>query len=349
MLASIGEAPIASLDSATQADVVTALNILRNTTREVQAKGWRFNSEFGYQVKPFLTWNWLGEDNVTTELSAYRPPDKMIAFEMTQSPDQQGTKYTDAVVRPARTSFSGPSERQITRDPDYPGIRFGAEFQSGIGTGASTPITVTFDMPVQSVTVTCFDPTNDGNSMAAYDENDVLLGTAAFAGNHTPGVNTPSTQTLTFASIKKLILTPAAADYVAYSMTYVAAGTQAIDGNVFYDRARNRDGWPTSERTYLYINPIWLFDFEDMPETARNYCVVRASRRLAQRALGSAELASFNMADEVAALRDLKRDQGERDDYNVFNNAEMERGIGGRRPGVAGISDRRSSPGPKVN
>lgn len=349
MLASIGEAPIASLDSATQADVATAVNLLRNTTREVQSKGWRFNTEFGFQVLPFLTWNYVDNDNVTTELSAYRPPEGMIAFEMTKAPNQQGSKYTDAVVRPARTRMTGTSARTITRSPDFPGTRFGAEFQSTVAQGVSVPLTVTFDIPVDSVTITCFDPTWPTNSMAVYNESDALLGSVNFDSNGVPGVNVPSTKTLTFAGIKKIILTPGAGDYVAYSMTYTVNGTIAIDGNVFYDRAKNRDGWPTSERTVLYIDPVWLFDFEDMPQVARWYVTIRAARRLAQQALGSAELASFSMADEVSALRDLKREQGERDDYNVFNNAEMERGIGGRRPGVAGISDLRSSPGPKVN
>jgi hypothetical protein len=349
MLASIGEAPIASLDSATAADVQTAISLLRNTTREVQARGWRFNTEFGFQIAPFLTWNYVDSENVTTQLSSYRPPSGMIAFEMTRSPDQQGSKYTDAVVRPARSSYTGQAERTITKSPDFPGTRFGAEFQSTVAQGVSVPLTVTFDLPVQSVTVTCFDPTFPTNSMAAYDENDNLLGSINFVSNGVPGVNVPSTKTLAFASIKKIILTPGANDYVAYSMTYVAEATIAIDGNVFYDRARNRDGWPTSERQYLYIDPVWLFDFDDLPETARNYIIVRASRRLAQRALGSAELASFNDRDELLALRDLKRDQGEQDSYNIFNQAEMERGIGGRMPGVAGVSDLRASPGPKVN
>jgi hypothetical protein len=222
MLASIGEAPIASLDSATAADVQTAISLLRNTTREVQARGWRFNTEFGFQIAPFLTWNYVDADNVTTQLASYRPPSGMIAFEMTRSPDQQGSKYTDAVVRPARSSYTGQAERTITKSPDFPGTRFGAEFQSTVAQGVSVPLTVTFDLPVQSVTVTCFDPTFETNSMAAYDENDNLLGSINFVSNGVPGVNVPSTKTLAFASIKKIILTPGAGDYVAYSMTYVA-------------------------------------------------------------------------------------------------------------------------------
>lgn len=45
LLATIGESPVATLDHPELVDVVTAKNTLDNISREVQAKGWHFNTE----------------------------------------------------------------------------------------------------------------------------------------------------------------------------------------------------------------------------------------------------------------------------------------------------------------
>ena len=92
----------------------------------------------------------------------------------------------------------------------------GATFQSDPAHGASHVITISFDPPVPSVTVTAYDPTFDGNSMSAYDNTNTLIGTIPFPGNHTPGTLTTQTGTLS-GSISTLLLTPAPLDYVAYS------------------------------------------------------------------------------------------------------------------------------------
>lgn len=225
MLASIGEAPIdqPTLDAGGQADVATGINILRNTTREIQSMGWRFNTEFGLELPSSGSYSRTNTLGVTEVLNVFTPPVGLIAFETTQSSDQQGSRYTDAVLRPSK------------------------EFDT---------------------------------------------------------VNKPM---------------------------------------LFYDRALNRDGW-AAPRTYLYIDAVWLFDFESLPETCRNYIIVMSCRRAAQKILGSAELSSFNQQDEIRALRNLKRDQGENDDNSIFDN--MDSNIFGQRDaGPSGVMDSRNTPG----
>jgi hypothetical protein len=356
MLASIGEAPIDTLDSATQADVVMAINTLRNTAREIQSMGWRFNTEFGVQVAPNFAYDYLDSSGITTRLGVYSPPQGLVAFEMTQSSDQQGTKFADAVLRPKRYSLDYQANAaglyggvNVAFSVWFAGTRFGAIFQSTVAQAASIPITVTFDVAVSKVTVTCTDPTFNGNSMTAYDVGGNPLGTVAFDYSGTAGINLASTKSITAEGIRSLVLTPAPLDYVGYIMVITpTAGQTMLGAPVFYDRARNRDGWPLTERKYLYIDAVFLFDFEMLPETARNYIVVMSSRRLAQRALGSAELASFNQQDEIRALRNLKRDQGENDDYNIFDNADVSNIFGGRQSGPSGVFDDRNTPGPVV-
>lgn len=226
MLASIGEAPVASLTGVTDTDVVTAISILRNTAREVQSLGWRFNTEFGLELKNSGSYSLLDTQGVMKEYFIFKPPTGLVSFEMTRNDAQQGSRYTDCVIRPSK---------------DY--------------TEANLPVLV------------------------------------------------------------------------------------------FYDRARNRDGWEASERTYLYIDPIWLFNFEHLPETCRHYIVVQASRRFAQEVPGSAERSRFKEADELRALRALKRDQGENDDYNILDNMDVYKHLGRRPRGPSGVSDSRNTPG----
>ncbi len=112
--------------------------------------------------------------------------------------------------------------------PVSPANAFGAAFQSPPpGHGASTTITVTFIPPVASVTVKCDDPTFDGNQMEAFDIHHVSLGVVAFPGNQTPGKDVPQTGTISGA-IKYLVLTPARADYVAYTMTVTLASPASL-------------------------------------------------------------------------------------------------------------------------
>ncbi|OAM53359.1 hypothetical protein A7981_05680 [Methylovorus sp. MM2] len=50
MLDCIGESPVSSLDGTGLADVASAKRILRETSREVQNRGWDFNSEKNYPL-----------------------------------------------------------------------------------------------------------------------------------------------------------------------------------------------------------------------------------------------------------------------------------------------------------
>lgn len=112
---------------------------------------------------------------------------------------------------------------------------------------------------------------------------------------------------------------------------------------VFYDRDKNREGWDPAERSVLYIDAQWMFGFEEIPQTARDYIMIRAARRFQQSVAGSATLASFSEQDELQALRALKRDQGENDDYNMLQNADV--GIAMGRPRLpSGVSDLRNNP-----
>ena len=104
----------------------------------------------------------------------------------------------------------------------------GATFQSPPhGHGVSHAMTVSFNPPISSVTITCYDPTFAFNTMTARDANGALVATDTFPGSGVPGLDFPATRTIS-GSISTVVLTPAAADYVAYSMTIRGAAPTTL-------------------------------------------------------------------------------------------------------------------------
>lgn len=81
MLSTIGESPVNSVEDNGNVDAVIARQILRATSREVQSRGWHFNTEKDYSVQP--------DSNKNLVL-----PQTVLKAD-TVSPDQD----TDVVVR----------------------------------------------------------------------------------------------------------------------------------------------------------------------------------------------------------------------------------------------------------
>lgn len=52
MLSVIGESPVNTLEDSGHVDAITALRILRTTSREVQSQVWHWNTEKGYRLTP---------------------------------------------------------------------------------------------------------------------------------------------------------------------------------------------------------------------------------------------------------------------------------------------------------
>jgi hypothetical protein len=152
------------------------------------------------------------------------------------------------------------------------------------------------------------------------------------------------------------------ANLASFRVSQIAAqiGSKAIDAAlrrsrkyvetvpviVFYDRAKNRDGFPTADRTYLYIDPVWYITFEDLPDSARAYISLAAARTFQNSVVGSSSLNRFTQEEEDAARLILENDQGLEDDYNLFNNYQQFEFLGGRYSGSYGMMDTRNSPGP---
>lgn len=89
-----------------------------------------------------------------------------------------------------------------------------------------------------------------------------------------------------------------------------------VRGSRLYDRRKH---------TYLFDSPVKvdmviLLPFEDLPEVARYYITVRASRIFQQRVVGSDILSSFNSQDEMRAKVALEDYEGDTADHNILSD-----------------------------
>lgn len=86
-------------------------------------------------------------------------------------------------------------------------------------------------------------------------------------------------------------------------------------GSMFvYDLDNNTFTWSSSITDAVVIK---LLDFEDLPQTARQYIVSKASRIFQAEVIGQAAAETVNRQEETEAYADLLDDEGERSGYNV--------------------------------
>ena len=63
--------------------------------------------------------------------------------------------------------------------------------------------------------------------------------------------------------------------------------------------------------------------FDELPENARRYIVLRASRMFQDRTLGAGTLHNFHMQDEMQALARLKQEEMDTADHSIFDSPDI--------------------------
>ena len=91
---------------------------------------------------------------------------------------------------------------------------------------------------------------------------------------------------------------------------------------------RGRKLYDRQNQTFIFttkvtVNQIKLLVFEDLPEPARRYISIRASRIFHDRVVGSGELHRFYQEDEMNAWQALLEYEGDVADYNIFDNYDV--------------------------
>ena len=87
------------------------------------------------------------------------------------------------------------------------------------------------------------------------------------------------------------------------------------EGSPFlYDLDNNTFIWTTAINDAVTIT---LLDFEDIPQTARQYITTKAARVFQEEIVGQVSAETVNRQEEAEAYADLLDDEGERSGFNV--------------------------------
>jgi hypothetical protein len=125
-------------------------------------------------------------------------------------------------------------------------------------------------------------------------------------------------------TVTKQTLTPDLSGQISVPSSWVRVEHPLKDyakkGNYLYDR---------ENETYTFgaavsdLKAIQLLEWEDMPESARRYCMIRAGRTLAGRMVTSEKAVQFTERDELQAFMLLREYESEQADYNIFRNTSV--------------------------
>ena len=75
----------------------------------------------------------------------------------------------------------------------------------------------------------------------------------------------------------------------------------------------------------VIVDMIVLLDFEELPEAARRFIMIRAGRTFQERVVGSDLLSSLTADDENTAWLDLLHAESDVNDHNIFDDSSVSR------------------------
>ena len=141
-----------------------------------------------------------------------------------------------------------------------------------------------------------------------------------------------------FNTEKNYTITPDSAGYLVLPNTVLKVDTVYPDcskdvvvrGSRLYDREKH---------TYVFTDAVKvdmtiLLTFDELPEVARNYVTIRASRIFQERVVGSDTLHAFNSQDEARAMVSLMEYEADTADLNILSGNYSVYRIIGDRPWV---------------
>ena len=89
-----------------------------------------------------------------------------------------------------------------------------------------------------------------------------------------------------------------------------------------YDLIEHRFNFENTSENKLYVDVIWMIDFEDVPQVFKDYITQRAARIATNRMVNDANAAELMATDEsLARALALEYDTNQAD-YNIFNDQE---------------------------
>jgi hypothetical protein len=135
-----------------------------------------------------------------------------------------------------------------------------------------------------------------------------------------------------FNSEKNVTLSPVSGSITVPSdAVQVDTDDKSLDiiqrGSVLFDRANNTTTFTKS----IKVNLLRLLDWDSLPEEARRYITLRASRIFQGRTVGSRELEALIARDEYQARARLEESDYGSSDRTIFDNYDVATRIGVNR------------------
>ena len=133
-----------------------------------------------------------------------------------------------------------------------------------------------------------------------------------------------------FNTTKDFVLTPVNDTITLPSSTLQVdhEGTEDVDvvqrGLSLYDRKNRTTTFTKDIKVTIVEELVW----ESLPEQARRYITLKATRSLQSRLVGSTELEGLILRDEFAAKANLERSEAANSDRTIFDNYDAASRIG---------------------
>jgi len=96
----------------------------------------------------------------------------------------------------------------------------------------------------------------------------------------------------------------------------------AIRGGFAYDRGKATDQFTADIKD---ASLVLLLEFEDLPEPARRYVMIRAGRMFSDRMVGSEKHNAYNSRDEMMAWADMRAYENDTADHTIFGHYDVAR------------------------
>lgn len=120
----------------------------------------------------------------------------------------------------------------------------------------------------------------------------------------------------------KVVMTPDSSGFIYLSENVARVDTDPTEGldiivrgNRIYNKATNSYVFSSA----ITVTQIVMLDFEEIPEPARRYIMIRAARIFMDRMVGSEKHHMFNLQDEVVALGKMREYEMDTADYSIFD------------------------------
>ena len=132
MLSTIGESPVNTVEDTGNVDVVIARQILQTVSREVQARGWHFNTEINYTITPDSEGYLVLPKTVLKVDTVYPDSSKDVVVRGSKLYDRENHTYvfTDAVKVDMTTLLTFDELPEVARN--YATIRASRIFQERV-------------------------------------------------------------------------------------------------------------------------------------------------------------------------------------------------------------------------